>query len=94
VSLGRENLGWCEIRYLSAVEIDVKVVFSVLPMLLTATTMTIDRPPAMMAYSMAVAPLSSPRNSTSNLRMGCHFHAVACIWHREFLALVKVSEKF
>jgi len=41
--------------YLSAVETLVNVAFKLVPMLLTAATITIERPPAIMAYSIAVA---------------------------------------
>jgi hypothetical protein len=42
--------------------IELKLVLSVLPIPLTATTITMLRPAAMMQYSIAVAPHSSPRN--------------------------------
>jgi hypothetical protein len=42
--------------------IELKLVLSVLPIPLTATTITMLRPAAMMQYSIAVAPDSSPRN--------------------------------
>jgi hypothetical protein len=55
--------------YFNAVETLVKVAFSIVPMLLTATTITIDMPPAISAYSMAVAPESSLRKRPISLHM-------------------------
>jgi len=45
--------------HLSLVEIVVNVVFKVVPIDVTATMITIERLPAMIAYSMEVAPPSS-----------------------------------
>jgi hypothetical protein len=42
--------------YFSPVATLVKVVFSLVPRAVTAVTITIEMPPAMMAYSIAVAP--------------------------------------
>ena len=51
------------IRYhLSPTAIEVKVVLRLVPIACTATTITIDKPPAMMAYSIAVAASSFFRN--------------------------------
>jgi hypothetical protein len=47
--------------HLSPAATEVKVVFRVVPIACTATTITIDMPPDMMAYSMAGAPASSFR---------------------------------
>ncbi|MGY4478065.1 hypothetical protein ACVILL_005479 [Bradyrhizobium sp. USDA 3364] len=42
---------------------------TLVPMPLTPATITMLMPPAMIAYSMAVAPTSSRRNLASNARM-------------------------
>ena len=47
------------VYYLSAVETVVNVAFNWVPILLTAATITIERPAAISAYSMAVAPDST-----------------------------------
>jgi hypothetical protein len=44
-------------------------VFNVVPMLSTEATMTIEIPAAIKAYSMAVAPVSSPRKALSFANM-------------------------
>jgi hypothetical protein len=49
-------------RYFSEVLIEVKLVLRVVPMPLTAATITMLRPAAIRQYSMAVAPDSSLRN--------------------------------
>jgi len=51
--------------YLSPVETLVNIVFKLVPIAVTATTMTIEIPAAISAYSMAVAPLVSFRNRRS-----------------------------
>jgi hypothetical protein len=48
--------------YFSWVEIDPKVVLSLVPMPLTVVIMTIEMPAAMSPYSIAVAAFSSFRN--------------------------------
>jgi hypothetical protein len=54
--VGREDL------YFSCVEIDVNVVSSFVPKVLTVAIITTEIPAAISPYSMAVAPLSSLRN--------------------------------
>jgi hypothetical protein len=49
-------------RYLRLVETDVNVELRLEPRLLTAATMAIDKVPAIIAYSMAVAAVRSSRN--------------------------------
>jgi hypothetical protein len=56
-------------RYFSDVLIEVKLVLTVLPMLLTAVTITMLRPAAIRQYSMAVAPDSSRRNLEISCRI-------------------------
>ena len=51
--------------YLSPVETLVNIVFKLDPIAVTATTMAIEMPAAISAYSMAVAPLVSFRNRRS-----------------------------
>jgi hypothetical protein len=51
--------------YLSPVETLVNIVFKLVPIAVTATTMAIEIPAAIGAYSMAVAPVVSFRNRRS-----------------------------
>jgi hypothetical protein len=46
---------------------DVNIVLTLVPTAVTAVTIAIDKVPAMIAYSMAVAPPSLLRNRTANL---------------------------
>src|SRR5712692_11886545 len=55
----------CVLLHLRPVATDVSIVFRLVPMDPTATTITIEMPPAMMAYSMAVAAVSSFRKRNS-----------------------------
>lgn len=48
--------------YFTAVETDVNIVFTLVPIEVTTVTIAIDRVPAMIAYSIAVAPQSFLRN--------------------------------
>ena len=48
-----------EFTYLSALDTEVKVVFSLEPRVPTTVTIAIEIPAAIRPYSMAVAPLSS-----------------------------------
>ena len=45
----------------------MNIVFTLVPIDVTAATITIDKLPAMITYSMAVAPSSLLRNRTPNL---------------------------
>jgi hypothetical protein len=56
-----ENPRYSIVTYLREVETLVKRVFTFVPRLSTAARITIETPPTMRAYSMAVAPLSSAR---------------------------------
>jgi hypothetical protein len=61
--------------YLSAFDTLVKVAFSVVPMLLTATTIMIEMKPAIRAYSIAVAAESTFKKRRIRLlmrRFQCH----------------------
>src|ERR1019366_4105920 len=55
--------------YLNAVEMLVKIPFSVVPTLPTAATITIEMPPAIRAYSIAVAAASSAKKAWNFLIM-------------------------
>jgi hypothetical protein len=65
-----------EPTYFSPVRTLEKSVFSVDPMLLTTATITSAMPPAMMEYSIAVAPDSSSRNHHTRLRMVCSLESL------------------
>lgn len=56
-------------RYFSDEFTEVKLLFSVEPMPLTATTITMLMPAAIRQYSMAVAPDSSPKNFEKRRRI-------------------------
>lgn len=53
--------------YFKAVETDVNIEFTLVPIDVTTATIAIDRVPAMIAYSMAVAPRSFSRKRTPSL---------------------------
>jgi hypothetical protein len=55
--------------YLSELFTESNLLFRLVPMLLTAVTITMLRPAAIRQYSMAVAPVSSLKNFAINARI-------------------------